>query len=372
MSRTPVKETFEAVDAERGLQHMIIGIEGPPGGGKTYSSLRLAAGIARVRKGPTVVIDTDNERAGRYADEFKFKHLILRPPFRPLRFREAVEQMQAKWKPAAIIIDTMSDEHEGDGGVLAWHAELVESFGGGDNQNQRAWIRPKAARQEMVRGFLQLEGKTPIILTFRARQKTKPDAKGKPQNIGWQPIAPAEITGNCDVLCLLPPNADGVPKWKTGIGEEDFILKLPKYARPVFDVPGALSEDHGEALARWALGENVGKAARSSGGSERRSPPPPASPPPDDEADDFPGSRPPPGEFKLRVKNIEGVLRETDDALLWEQTLATWMKKQPAAKCRELWLMNRGYINEASKNGFEAEAARIQAAWDARGISLGE
>jgi hypothetical protein len=269
MARSP--EVFEIRDATRdGGTAIIVGLSGPPGGGKTWSALRIASGMQRVRGGPVVLIDTDNERAKAYADDFQFKHLVLRPPFRSTRFMDAVRQANGL-KPAAIIVDSISDEHEGEGGILDFkEAEIDRMLGdAADNwarreaMNQRGWIRPKAERLAMIRAFMQLEHKTPLILCFRSREKTairpKADDPKKTEivKIGWQPIAPKEIVDNCSVVCLLRPRSDGVPTWKSGINEEDFVIKLPAYAKPIFGAPGPLSEAHGEALARWALGERA-------------------------------------------------------------------------------------------------------------------
>ena len=99
----------------------------------------------------------------------------------------------------------------------------------------------------------------PLILCFRAREKTRPvkDDKGRsvPTNIGWQPIAPSEIVHAMDLTCLLPPRADGVPTWKSEKIGEDFIIKLPSYLRPFIQEGEPLSREMGAAFARWAQGE---------------------------------------------------------------------------------------------------------------------
>lgn len=393
MAASKQTERFEIVDAVRTNVALIMGIEGPPGGGKTFTALRMARGMQRVRPGPIVLIDTDNERAAAYADEFAFKHLILRPPFRPSRFLGAVRAANAL-KPAAIIVDSQSDEHEGEGGVLDFHAAELDRMAGEDwgkreRVGQAAWIKPKAERLAMINGYLQLERKTPLILCFRARQKVqqRKNERGKmePVNIGWQPIAPAEIVSNCNVLCLLPPQSDGVPKWKTGVGEEDFVLKLPSYAKPIFAKPGALGEEHGEALARWASGDKTttsssspGAGGKSVGGAGAGIAAPLAdtskaggdpqnadvaqnASPPADDADDFPGDR-----FEYVLLNSKGETRKTSDGAAWAKSLIGMITKAKNDEAPAVWKRNRDHVDAARDSASEkvrAHGEAVFAAW---------
>lgn len=242
---------FEAKPATLTEVPLLIGIVGPPGGGKTMSALRLAKGMQAVRPGPVVVIDTESGRALKYAPEFEFLHVDFRPPFVPEEFLNAVTQ-QIGQNPCAVIIDSLSDEHDGTGGVLDWHDRDVPNMGGNE---WAAWAKPKASRRKMINGFLQI--KTPLIFTFRAREKTKTEkinGKNVPVNIGYQPIAPSEVIYALDLTCILPPRANGVPVWKSDKVGEDFIIKLPKYLQHCFHEGEALNEKTGELLARWAKG----------------------------------------------------------------------------------------------------------------------
>jgi len=243
---------FEAKQATLAEVPMLIGIIGPPGGGKTWSALRLAAGMRKVRPGPIVLIDTERGRASKYAASFDFLRVDFQPPFKPVDFLQAIKE-QLPLNPAAVIVDSLSDEHEGEGGVLDWHDQDVGRVGGNE---WAAWSKPKASRRTLINGILQI--KTPLIFTFRAREKTKqmPNDRGKnvPVNIGWQPIAPLEIVHALDLTAILPPRADGVPVWKSDKVGEDFIIKLPRYLQPYIKEGQPLSEDMGEAFARWAAG----------------------------------------------------------------------------------------------------------------------
>lgn len=246
--------TFEATEAARGEEPLLIGMVGPPGGGKTYSALLLARGMQEVRGGDIILIDTEGGRAKKYADEFKFLHVPFDPPHRPEDFLAAIKQQIAR-KPACIIVDSMSDEHEGEGGYLEWHDEMVPRMGGNE---WAAWAKPKASRKKLITGLNRI--KVPLIFTFRAREKTQAKKNGNKTeitNIGWMPVAPLEIVHGLDLTCILPPRANGVPVWESSKIGEDFIIKLPNFLAKLFNQDVALSAETGKALARWARGDNA-------------------------------------------------------------------------------------------------------------------
>jgi hypothetical protein len=236
---------YQAQPATRSEEPLLLGMIGPPGGGKTLSSLRLAKGMQSVRGGDIIVIDTEGGRSRKYNDLIPFKIVELQNA-RSNDFLDAI-RAQLPANPAAVIVDSLSDEHEA---YLEWHDEMVPKMG---NNEWAAWAKPKAARKQLISGILKI--KVPLIFTFRAREKTKQDVvNGKKTvvNIGWQPVAPLEIVHTLDLTCILPPRADGVPVWKSDKIGEDFIIKLPNYLAPFIDAGKPLCEEMGAAFARWA------------------------------------------------------------------------------------------------------------------------
>lgn len=296
---------FIAKQAERRDTPCLFGIAGPPGGGKTMSALLLATGIKQDRGGDIVLIDTDGDRSLAYAPRpgekadgvhtFDFKHVSFPPPYKPTDFLAAIRQ-QLPSKPACIIVDSMSEEHEAEGGVLDWHETELQRMAGDDWQKRdrmtnAAWIKPKADRRAMINGLIQIKT-VPLILAFRAREKTKPlkDDRGKmiPTNIGWSPIAPPEIVHMMTVFCLLPVRADGVPMWKGSTVYEDFSIKLPDQFRGVLKEGERLNSAMGVRISRWARGEAVFEGAPT---TQRQQSPQDARATSDD--DTFPGDRKP-------------------------------------------------------------------------------
>jgi len=269
---------FEAKPATRSEEPLLLGMIGPPGGGKTLSALKLAKGIQSVRGGDIVVIDTEGGRSRKYNDLIPF-NIVELPAGRSDDFLAAI-QAQLASAPAAIIVDSMSDEHEA---YLEWHDEMVPKMG---NNEWAAWAKPKAARKKLISGILKI--KVPLIFTFRAREKTKQDmVNGRKAvvNIGWQPVAPLEIVHTLDLTCILPPRADGVPVWHSEKIGEDFIIKLPNYLKPYIDEGAPLSEKMGAAFARWAKGTETSSPRPSvPTGTAARQADPSLSPPEDGSA----------------------------------------------------------------------------------------
>ena len=81
--------TFQFKPAVRENVNLLIGLAGGTGSGKTYTAMRLASGIAGDK--PFALIDTEAGRGKHYADQFKFDHGDLLPPFRPAAYAEAIK-----------------------------------------------------------------------------------------------------------------------------------------------------------------------------------------------------------------------------------------------------------------------------------------
>lgn len=247
--------TFTALPAVRESVPLLVGLTGPSGGGKTYSALRLATGIQTVTGGDIYAIDTEARRMLHYADKFRFRHLQFDAPFGSLDYLAAIRHCAAQGAKV-IIVDSLSHEHEGPGGLLDFQAREFERLGSRDAVKMLAWQKPKAARQQLLNGILQIPAN--FIFCFRAKEKVKmaKNAAGKmeitPQ--GFMPIAGEEFVFEMTVNCLLLPHADGVPTWQSDEPGERMMMKLPEQFRTAFAERRPLSEEIGRELAAWADG----------------------------------------------------------------------------------------------------------------------
>lgn len=247
--------TFESGPARRVRMPLTIAIIGPSGSGKTLSAILLAEGIKRVCPGPIVVVDTEALRALKHADgnPERFIHVPFGEPFGPLDYIEAFRHA-LKHDPSTIIVDSMSHEHEGPGGVLEQHDDMVVAKG--QNYDQLAWKKPKGDRKQMK--YFILQQRCNWIFCFRAKEKTKPAKKGgEPEDLGWQPLGAEELIYEMDLCALLYPGVDGRPKWRSPKLTEQAVMKLPGWFRALFAGDPQFNPDIGEQLARWAAGADI-------------------------------------------------------------------------------------------------------------------
>ena len=261
--------TFEDVEAKRTKVPLMVGLMGPSGGGKTFSALRLATGIQRVTGGDIYLVDTESRRGLHYADHFRYRHVPFVAPFGPLDYLGAIEHC-VKRGAGVVIVDSMSHEHEGPGGVLEMHQAEVERMSRGDaNKAERvkmlAWAKPKQERRRMINTLLQMP--VSAIFCFRAKEKLKIKPGQDPKPMGFMPIAGEEFVYEMALNCLLLPNAGGVPTWQSDELGERAMIKRPEQFRAIFAESKPLCEEHGEGLARWAEGGGTASAPSATFGA---------------------------------------------------------------------------------------------------------
>lgn len=252
---------FTDSPAKRAQVPLLVGLAGPSGGGKTYSALRLATGICKVTGGDIFAIDTESNRMLHYADRFKFRHVPFGAPFNPGSYLEAIEYCVSKGAKV-IVIDSMSHEHEGPGGLLEMHAAEVDRMSKGDagkaeRVKMLAWAKPKQERRRLLNTMLQIPCN--FVFCFRAKEKVdmkNKDANGQPRNLGFMPIAGDEFVYEMTTQALLLPGAGGVPTWNPQEVGEKLMVKLPEQFRKLLlNHQGPITEELGEKMAAWSVGD---------------------------------------------------------------------------------------------------------------------
>lgn len=253
--------SFELKPAVREATPLLLGFVGPSGGGKTFSALRMATGIQRVLGGEIALVDTEAKRGLHYAELFRFQHLAFEAPFGSLDYLAAIEHCVRKGAKV-IVVDSASHEHDGPGGMLEQHEEAIRS----GKKDPSAWIALKANRRRMINRILQIPAA--FLFCFRAKagmhwptQAEKDKGQKEPTRKGWEPIGAGELVFEMAAKFLLLPAADGHPTWQPQYEEEKQMVKRPLQFRALFDQHRQLSEDLGEAMARWAAGAPVKAAA---------------------------------------------------------------------------------------------------------------
>lgn len=227
---------------------LIIGLFGASGSGKTYSAMRIAAGLSAGKS--FAVIDTESRRALHYADMFKFDHAEIHPPFRPDTYADAIKAADHAGYPV-IVVDSCSHEWAGEGGILDWQEEELDRMAGDNWQKREAckmasWIKPKMSHKQMVQRLLQV--KAHLILCFRAEEKAgvEKDEKGKMVVVqkGWQPICEKNMPYELTMSFLLTPDKPGFPQ----------PVKLQEQHKKAVRLDRPLDEEAGKLMASWASG----------------------------------------------------------------------------------------------------------------------
>lgn len=269
----------EFTDAVRDDTSLLIAIAGASGSGKTFSALKMATGLAHGE--PIYAIDTEAKRMLHYADQFKFKHMDMRPPFTPMAFADAIAKAE-RAGAKVIIIDSMSDEYEGVGGLQEMHDDEIarlarkpyDQLQGWEMEkfNAPGWKIPKTLHKTKLISPLR-QVRAYIIFCLRAEEKIKfvkvRDDSGREktaiQNAGWVPICEKRFMFDMTLSFTVTPDNPGVPLIEDG---QAVYGKIQSQHLPFFPVGKRVTEDCGRLLRAWARGESTNTQTRQA------SPPP--------------------------------------------------------------------------------------------------
>jgi hypothetical protein len=157
-----------------------LALQGPSGSGKTYSSLLIAHGLCKDWN-KIAVIDTENKSADLYAHLGEYNVITLTAPFSPERYIEAIAICEQEGIEV-IIIDSLSHEWEGDGGILDTHSQML-----GNSFTNWSKITPR--HNALVQRILNSHAH--IIATVRSKQEyvlAEKNGKQVPEKVGMKGI----------------------------------------------------------------------------------------------------------------------------------------------------------------------------------------
>lgn len=144
--------------AQKQTSKLRISLAAPSGGGKTYSSLRMAYGITNDWS-KIGVIDTEQKSSANYKKLGDFKLINLEAPYTPDNYIGAIQAFEIAGMEV-IIIDSVTHIWKGRGGLLEYQNALGGRF--------QDWAKTTPMYQKFIDSILQ--SKCHMITTIRKKE----------------------------------------------------------------------------------------------------------------------------------------------------------------------------------------------------------
>lgn len=166
--------------AQRKRVPIKMALQGPAGSGKTFCALLIAYGLCNDWN-KIAVIDTENHSAELYSHLGEYNVLCISAPFTPEKYIEAL-QICTQSNMDVVIIDSVSHEWEGSGGILDLHSNMT-----GNSYTNWAKLTPR--HNDFVQAILQ--SSFHVIATIRSKQDyvlVEKNGKMVPEKVGLKGI----------------------------------------------------------------------------------------------------------------------------------------------------------------------------------------
>lgn len=168
--------------ATRQKSKIRLGLSAVSGGGKTYSAILIAKGLANGDLSKVALIDTENGSGDLYSHLGEYNVLPLEAPYTPENYARAIKTCEDAGMEV-IIIDSITHGWDGKGGILEIHAAMT-----GNSFTNWALLTPR--HQKFIDAILQ--SKAHIITTVRRKQDyelvTNDKGKLEPKKVGLKEV----------------------------------------------------------------------------------------------------------------------------------------------------------------------------------------
>ena len=232
--------------ATRQGMKLLISLFGLSETGKTYSALKLAAGIEPdpMKRG---LLDTEGGERGRaYVDAIKggYMYGALTAPFTPERYMEALRDF-VEAGVTTLVVDSVSHAWFAEGGVL----DMVEQAT--EKNDLAKWAKPKRRLGKLTRQWLGCG--LHLILCSRGKQPLLVEVVDGKKRYVPGPIVPIQeksLRFDMTIMALM-------------LGDGEFTVdrqyggKCPGALRPIFAAGSRMDEDMGKRLIQWIGGQDA-------------------------------------------------------------------------------------------------------------------
>jgi hypothetical protein len=167
--------------AERKQSKIRLALQGGSGSGKSYGSILIAKGLAGTLD-KVAVIDSEHHSADLYAHLGSYSVLPIEPPFSPEKYIQAIKLCEDAGMEI-IILDSISHQWEGEGGILDVHSSMM----GNSFTN---WNKLTPRHNKFINAILQ--SKCHVIATIRSKQDyilSNINGKMVPEKVGLKGVA---------------------------------------------------------------------------------------------------------------------------------------------------------------------------------------
>lgn len=215
--------------AQRRAAKIRLGLASPSGGGKTYSALLIAKGLAGSWD-KVAIIDTENGSADLYSHLGDFNVLQLTAPYHPEKYIDAIRECEQAGVEV-IIIDSITHEWSGVGGCLELQQIATERQR--IKNTYTAWKEVTPRHQKFIDAVLQ--SNCHIITTVRSKTdylQVEHEGKKSIQKVGMAQVTrdgfEYELTVSLDLdvnhyavtskdrTCLFEGKPSFIPSEETG------------------------------------------------------------------------------------------------------------------------------------------------------------
>jgi hypothetical protein len=234
---------FQVKKATREKIYTKTAIMAPSGGGKTYSALRLATGMAEEieketgKKASILMANSEQKRGYYYANEFTYDIVDIDAPHEPEKYVELIDfAVQEGYD--ILILDSTSHEWEGKGGCLEIHQKA------GGRYQDWAKVTPRHERfinaiaDSKIHIIATMRGKDQYVMTQSENKNGNQSTKVEKVGVGAKQRDGFEYEFTCTFLLDQKTNTAEPFKDNTHIFENEPAVKL--------------TEEHGKKIIKWA------------------------------------------------------------------------------------------------------------------------